>query len=56
MNTTGTERDANASYLIVMMEVSNGAKMPFVKGRLLKSKALSEIWFVWSSLLFVFPT
>lgn len=45
MNTTGTGRDEKANYVIVVMEVSDGAKVPStsVRAKLSELKAISEM-------------
>lgn len=56
MNTTGTDRDVKANYLIVMTEVTDGAKVPstFARGKFSDFKAIREIGSC--GLPFVFPT
>lgn len=45
MNTTGTGRNEKANYVIVAMEVSDGAKVPstYVRAKLSELKAISEM-------------
>lgn len=45
MNTTGTGRDEKANYVIVVMEASDGAKVPStsVRAKLSELKAISEM-------------
>lgn len=45
MNTTGTGSDEKANYVIVVMEVSDGAKVPStsVRAKLSEFKAISEM-------------